>query len=406
MLFVVGAMAALSIDVVTFYTARSEAQIAADGAALAGARVLANSGMTSSNNAGVIPASKLLAIGVATQVAQQNQVAGRFVAAGEITVTFPNDGSQLFQNNPHITVQVKRTDLPTFFARMWGSQLVTVAASATAEAYNPSGTANGTTASEVNQVAPLCVKPWLLPNLDPQTSAQIFDPLTGQVLNPALLGSATPYAGAPELQAACDDCTPPLPNPKAWQYYPGSPSDFHNPLTTTVACAENTGFSDYQLRVAGCVTVPIACNTQVSIDASPYLFRDIETAPAVNCLTHATNSAGDSVDPAGLPNPPYQFRAGDDNPLVKMGAIGSGTDSLVSDSLVTVPVFNNPVLSSTTVNIVGFVQLFLNPDGKFTPPTGQVQARIINLVGCGAGATGAPVFGNGASAVPVRLIGQ
>jgi uncharacterized membrane protein len=38
MLFVMGAMAALSIDVVTLYTARSEAQLAADGAALAGAR--------------------------------------------------------------------------------------------------------------------------------------------------------------------------------------------------------------------------------------------------------------------------------------------------------------------------------------------------------------------------------
>jgi uncharacterized membrane protein len=47
LLFVVGAMAALSIDVVTFYTARSEAQLAADAGALAGARVLANSGMTS-----------------------------------------------------------------------------------------------------------------------------------------------------------------------------------------------------------------------------------------------------------------------------------------------------------------------------------------------------------------------
>src|ERR1700691_6685325 len=47
LLFVVGAMAALSIDVVTFYNARSEAQLAADSAALAGARVLANSGATS-----------------------------------------------------------------------------------------------------------------------------------------------------------------------------------------------------------------------------------------------------------------------------------------------------------------------------------------------------------------------
>jgi uncharacterized membrane protein len=35
MLFVIVAMAALAVDVVTLYTARSEAQLAADGAALA-----------------------------------------------------------------------------------------------------------------------------------------------------------------------------------------------------------------------------------------------------------------------------------------------------------------------------------------------------------------------------------
>ncbi len=50
MLFVVGAMAALSIDTVTIYTARSEAQLAADAAALAAARVIANSGATSDSS--------------------------------------------------------------------------------------------------------------------------------------------------------------------------------------------------------------------------------------------------------------------------------------------------------------------------------------------------------------------
>ena len=50
-LFVLGAMAALSIDVVTLYTARSEAQLAADAGALAGARALASSGLTSTNDA-------------------------------------------------------------------------------------------------------------------------------------------------------------------------------------------------------------------------------------------------------------------------------------------------------------------------------------------------------------------
>src|ERR1019366_4406008 len=77
MLFVVGAMAALSIDVVTFYTARSEAQIAADSAALAAARVMANSGMTSSTgnsttNPFRVDTTKTLASAIATQVARQN----------------------------------------------------------------------------------------------------------------------------------------------------------------------------------------------------------------------------------------------------------------------------------------------------------------------------------------------
>jgi uncharacterized membrane protein len=58
MLFVIGAMAALAIDVVTLYTARSEAQLAADAAALAGARVLANSGATSEHRATCLPFSK------------------------------------------------------------------------------------------------------------------------------------------------------------------------------------------------------------------------------------------------------------------------------------------------------------------------------------------------------------
>src|ERR1700693_5678700 len=86
MLFVVGAMAALSIDVVTLYTARSEAQLAADGAALAGARVLANSGATSDTTGTSMANAQGLATKVATQVAQQNEVGGRNLLAAEVTV--------------------------------------------------------------------------------------------------------------------------------------------------------------------------------------------------------------------------------------------------------------------------------------------------------------------------------
>ena len=164
MLAVVGAMAALSIDVVTLYTARSEAQLAADAAALAGARMLANSGMTSDpTDVALASNAETLASAVASQVAQSNQVGGRNLAAGEVTVSFPNGGSLGFGTNPQVKVQVQRTDLPTFFARIWGSNQLMVKASATAEAYNPSGAnALGVT---VAPVAPSCVKPWVLPNL-------------------------------------------------------------------------------------------------------------------------------------------------------------------------------------------------------------------------------------------------
>ncbi len=141
LLFVVGAMAALSIDVVTFYTARSEAQLAADAAALAGARVLANSGATSDVNTpgdGMLGAAQLLASAVATQVAQSNSIGGQTVPTGQIQVWFNATGGSPCPaieagkpNNPCITVQVT-ANLPVFFARIWGSTQVTIVGTATA----------------------------------------------------------------------------------------------------------------------------------------------------------------------------------------------------------------------------------------------------------------------------------
>jgi hypothetical protein len=126
----------------------------------------------------------------------------------------------------------------------------------------------------------------------------------------------------------------------------------------------------------------------------------------VNCLTHATTTPGDGdqvdLTVAAAPSPPFQFLAGAGNPV----SGSAGKDVLVSSSLVTVPVFDVGTFNSSTgnVQIVGFVQLFLNPDSIATPATGNVNATVINLAGCGTGATGQPVLGNGASPVAVRLI--
>jgi Putative Flp pilus-assembly TadE/G-like len=419
MLAVVGAMAALSIDVVTLYTARSEAQLAADAAALAGARMLANSGMTSDpTDVALASNAETLASAVASQVAQSNQVGGRNLAAGEVTVSFPNLASLNFGTNPQVKVQVQRTDLPTFFARIWGSNQLMVKASATAEAYNPSG-ANAL-GGIVAPVAPSCVKPWVLPNLTPSVSGgRIINSTTGAIIDTALLGedlSATP------LQARCapDKCgsenwwtTPPA-TPKPWQYYPGDPSSFLAPTTMLPACT--AGFTALQDSIAGCVQTPIACGDMVDLEKAHTSLRP-QTADAVNCLIHASTSAttADTVDlnsrpPLGLP---FHFLAGADNPLVLAGAVPLNTAVLVSDSIVTVPIYDDGNLSSVPtppVPIVGFVQVFLSANGTAIPDTGlnkgQMDAMVINIAGCGTGASGQPILGNGASPVAVRLITQ
>src|ERR1035441_1115251 len=123
MLFIIGAMAALSIDVVTLYTARSEAQLAADSAALAAARVLANSGTTSDTSGASMLSAQTNAQTVAVQVAKQNQIGGQnLTAANIVSIVFGGPDT-----NPTVTVKVQRTDLPTFFARIWGVTQVAVA---------------------------------------------------------------------------------------------------------------------------------------------------------------------------------------------------------------------------------------------------------------------------------------
>jgi hypothetical protein len=407
MLFVVGAMAALSIDVVTLYTARSEAQLAADAAALAGARTLANSGMTSDPNAlsdNLATNAEALAMAVAMQVAQQNPVGGANLTSGEINITIGG----AIPTNPTVSVRVQKADLPTFFSRIWGAKQLKVAASSTAEAYNPSGTnALGVTTTPVS---PICVKPWLLPNIDPSGGTTIFDPTSGAITDPALLGWP-PTSTATKLSVVCPfgNCVP-LPKPTAWKYYPGDPDTTFPPPTQALPSCAPALTTQYENSVAGCVPLALACNGIANIDTSNYRNRNRETAEAVNCMTHSTAGGGDQVDLAASPAPPpFQFLAGADNPIAGL----SGNDVMVSDSLVTVPVYDsgngqNP--PTNPVTIVGFVQLFLNADGQptqtFGPGRGQVYTKIINMVGCGSGASGQSILGNGASPVAVRLISQ
>src|SRR4029077_19368721 len=94
----------------------------------------------------------------ALAVAAQNLVAGQAASVQSVTCSFSPQ-----PENPQITVSVQRNDLPTFFSRIWGRRGNSVSATATAEAFNPSGS------SVPIQV--ISVKPWLIPNCDPNVAS-------------------------------------------------------------------------------------------------------------------------------------------------------------------------------------------------------------------------------------------
>jgi hypothetical protein len=361
-----------------------------------------------------------MAIAVAAQVAANNPVGGRnlnpgaspCVAGQEICVSI-NTAALNFVANPQVTVQVQRTDLPTFFARIWGRTTLAVKASATAEAYNPSSL-QGTAAGPGLPVAPMCVKPWLLPNLSPAAGGNIFVPATGAIADPTLLGwKRTP--GGTRLSSDCTTCTA-TSGPNVWKYYPGTTDPAGSfPAPSASSCTGCAAFSNYQLSIAGCVQTSISCNSTVNIDQSTDLNRDLNTSLAVDDLTHSTGNGGDEVDTAVLTPPtgsePFQFLAGAKNPVVLSGALADEANIMVSDSLVTVPVINVdsgtpvPLVGFPSVQIIGFVQLFLNPSGTAVPPNNLIHTQVINLVSCGPGMPLTPtILGNGASPVAVRLI--
>jgi hypothetical protein len=262
------------------------------------------------------------------------------------------------------------------------------------------------------------VKPWLLPNIDPtgNSSLPIFDSTTGAIQSPTLVGKGWPGTNNPNgLFSLCGgDCSSGIqtlaPPGTLGGYYPGAVADFPAPTQALPACSSGLT-TPYQFAVAGCVQQTISCGATatVNIDTTTYASstgtRDGDTVAAAACLIHYVSAAGDSdsVDPLTT-RPPLQFVAGIQNPV----ASAVGQNVMVSDSLVTIPVINNPPPSQPTnpVTVIGFLQVFLNPSAlaAMPPPNNQIPVTIVNMAGCGTGATGQPILGNGASPVAVRLI--
>jgi Putative Flp pilus-assembly TadE/G-like len=471
------AMAALSIDVITLYLAKLEAQRAADTAAVAAARVISLSGLTGDPTnqslnwaliCGPDDGTNGLATRIAKATAAQNTVGG--IAATTVTVTYAaGNGTSIgsgvsncsslaantaFGVNPIVNVQLTRTALPNFFSRIWGNAGTNINASASAEAFNPSNSGNvgNQTTGPLTPVQPRCVKPWIVPNLDPRnpdgctdssSCAKFVDLADGSIQHPgiSLNGGPSPNNGVIGetfwLVADCrhneSSCTLRLKNgsfgsqlqPQAnlnngSAFIQPPPNLMYVPsqvTTSVIAIPSCTSGDPYEEAIEGCdQPTNYSCGVPNANVADLRQNPTSPTSAGVQCLIHQGNQSDitsptgqDYFNAFGAPaSYPFQIYAGSSNPLVTSGSppLPSGTPITTSPSIVSLPIYDNiaanNLVPSVTNNVtfVGFLQVFINAADN----NGNVNVTVLNVAGCGNGSSpvGASVSGN--SPVPVRLI--
>lgn len=410
------AMSALAIDVVTLYVAKSEIQRGADAVALAAARGIADSGVTT------LPAgdpnltdAKTLAQNLAT--AQINAVLNattvNLVAGVQPTlVGTPTIDWTGGTNNPRITVALQSTNLPTFFARIWGSRSIVANASATAEAYNPANMATFT------PIAPRSVKPWLVANSDPSRAGtpQFINPATGAVVTGAtsvigeqfnLTADCGPLAGCSLI-----DPTPRAHAPLQVDYVPAQVTA----STSNVCPSTCLGATDYEHSIE-CADANSYAYLSCGGGASNITWDNSVnpgggtglSATAAECLIHATGTGSgqgqDTLNNASRwPDRPMTITAG--------SGAHSGFLVSTSNSVVTIPIIDTTPpfpASGQPLTVVGFLQAFINQvqgSGGAGTTAGDIQITVLNIAGCSSSDNGAnPIVSSvGTSPVAVRLI--
>jgi Flp pilus assembly protein TadG len=415
-MFVVLAMAALAIDVAVLYAVRSEAQRAADAAALAAARAFVITGYASDASGGSLQGvATTMALQQINAVLQENKIAGRpaQLAPGSPSYNLATQG------NPQVTVTVQQTGLPTFFSRIWSRAANTVSATATAEAYNPSGN------SAAPPTSAQCVKPFIVPNQDPVLGGTFVDVNTGAITNPGAGGVVgegpitfvgdcpLPPANTAPPGSCPNNDNPPIKNP------PGTPPPSLELMaaalpagTRSCPSCSGTGATAFENDIGCCNTTAMACNsgTQTNLGGAAWSIDNnaVPKGPGqplkngLQCLIHQQPGSGQDVLNVG---PPLQFVAGGNNPLVQPpgNKVNTGDAITTSDSVITMLIYDDltPIPPSGLITVVGYMQLFVASEGG---GVGTFTGTILNVAGCGNSAGSNPVYGGGTSTIPVRLI--
>ncbi len=322
------AMAALAIDLGTLYQAKGEAQRAADAAALTAARIISISGITGdptniSNSwqpicGGAASAATLAAI----SEAQRNLISGAAATSANVSVKYGVGVAGAsntncaglgagFGVNPVVTVTVTSAKLPIFFARVFSLfpggnySNTTTSAAATAEVFNSSNSETVDASATLTPVQPRCVKPLIIPNVDPtsSTGAAFINLASGAINNTGVYpngvigetfdltadcrrGQPNCYGG--NLQPGANPRIPPTPN---LDYVPALVQG------TPVAVPSCATADNFQEAIAGCdQTTVYTCGTpagpgstwaRIRRRVTPRMERsetDRHQATAVQCL--------------------------------------------------------------------------------------------------------------------------
>lgn len=417
-LAVVVGMAALAIDVTNLYLARSQAEKAADAAALAGAKAFVRSSFTSGGlgsplseaaQSQVCNGGSGLADRQAVAEANQNKIAG--VQPGSVATSC----NLATPGNPRIAVTVTRDNLPTFFGRIFHREGELVRATSRAEAYNPAG-----------QPLPISVgsvKPWLVSNCDATNAAPANPNCPGSAYfldpsrNYAVANSGNFIGQRITLQQILPGVVPlNLLNSYYMLNMPISSASAFCPAESAPSCGPiDAGSPGYFESVACANSVQLTCGPSDAQGVSVSLLGGILSPPnadrAVQCLIHAddygSNQGQDSFEFTGIGDP-MTIDGGYNNPNPQLRSIDNISRS---DSVVTVPIWDgngacNPGVLCPPFKIVGFMQLGIlrvRRPALGILGSGRIDARILNIAGCGS-ASGTAISGGGGSPIPVRLV--
>lgn len=401
------AITVIALDVANLYITADQVQKAADAAALAGAEAFVSSSTTS--NPAAVPLSSVCngANGDADERAQRIAAQNQVPTLPPATVTTSCSLTAPTQN-PVITVTVAQSQIPSFFARMFGARLSSVSATALAEAYNPSLDPSNPGLNRP-PISVHGVKPWLVSNCNPPCNASPFffnadysianaAGFIGQkwTLQPMTSGDSPSFQGAYVSQYYALDGPAPISCPSngavsCSQIGTGPPGlNYHD----NIACENTYGFSNGQFVGPG---QPFTVDTRSAGNLQA------RTGPGTTCLIHAdTTNPGVGQDiftdiTVGLP---ISITGGYNNPDTSLRGV---TGIHRSDSVVTVPVFNCPAGTcdgTAQLPIVGFLQIAIQD----VTSTGYLHVVIVNAAGGDPASTGTPIAGAGSSPVLVRLI--